>query len=39
MLLHREHKGLLIGEWVLKSKWKSDDMPDVLTFLPANTKY
>lgn len=39
MLLHRQNKGSLVGEWVLKSKWANDDKPDVLVFLSANPTY
>ena len=40
MLLHREHPGELVGEWYLRSKkWANDDIPDILLFFQANTKY
>ena len=40
LLIHKEYKGTLIGEWYLKSKnWQDDGIPDMLTFLPANKYY
>jgi len=40
LLLHKEHKNELIGEWLLKSnKWETDDKPDFITMLPTNKFY
>ncbi len=40
ILLHRNHKGSLAGEWYLRSRpWAPDDIPDVLVFFPVATKY
>ena len=40
MLLHRNNKDTLIGEWFLRSSsWGNDGIPDMIIFLPSNTKY
>src|SRR3989344_6017206 len=40
MLLHKEHKNELIGEWLLKSnKWETDAKPDFITMLHTNKFY
>jgi len=39
MLLHKDHKGTLVGEWLLTSKaWEGEGIYEMLTFLPP-TKY
>ena len=40
LLIHRENKGAIVGEWMLKTKkWAIDDSPDMIIFLIANTRY
>lgn len=40
LLIHKQNKGTIAGEWYLKSRqWAKDDSPDMLILLKANTKY
>lgn len=40
MLLHRNHKGTLIGEWFLRSRpWATDAVPDIVVFFTNTTRY
>ncbi|HLD57177.1 MAG TPA: M23 family metallopeptidase [archaeon] len=40
LLIHKQNKGTIAGEWYLKSKkWAKDDSPDIIILLKANTKY
>ncbi len=40
LLIHKQNKGTMAGEWYLKSiKWAKDSSPDVIILLKANTKY
>jgi len=40
LLIHKKHRGTLVGEWYLVSRaWAVDDVPDVLTLLPPHPVY
>lgn len=39
LLFHNEHRGTVVGEWLLTSTWASGGWPDILTFLDVSNSY
>lgn len=39
LLIHRQHKGTLVGEWYLNAPWEIGGLPDVMILKEADTKY
>jgi len=39
LLFHNEHRGTVVGEWLLTGTWATGGWPDILTFLDVSNAY
>jgi hypothetical protein len=39
VLIHRQHKGTIAGEWLLRSKWAPGGHPDIITLLDSDNEF